>query len=99
MNNDLEVKLVLASVLVGLSSMANAMPVPDVHADTKLVPARQEIVVSDAAPNVLDAKFQVPGTPSEGFLQICKPGGSCFGESGPEFSQSWNGQMRLPRPM
>lgn len=95
MNTEVKTKLVLASVLAGASTMA--APIPMNAASTGASPVRHEVVVSQAALKTIDGKVAQAATGSEPsqerFYQIIR---GPFVESGPDFVQSWNGQMRLP---
>jgi hypothetical protein len=95
MNTEVKTKLVLASVLAGASTMAAAIPMNAAPAGAS--PVRHELVVSQAALKTIDGKVAQAATgaePSqERFYQIIR---GPFVESGPDFVQSWSGQMRLP---
>jgi hypothetical protein len=98
MNTEAKTRLVLASVLAGVSAMANAIPMKAMSAESPGVSSlRQEVAVSQAALKAIDARVEQAALrrgPSQArFYQIIR---GPFVESGPDFVQSWNGQMRLP---
>jgi hypothetical protein len=98
MKTELKTKLVLASVLASASTMANAIPIKAMPAEIPSVsPMRREVAVSQAALKAIDARVLrtaiLPEPSQDRFYQIIR---GPFVESGPEFVQSWNGQMRLP---
>ncbi|MDQ1468950.1 MAG: hypothetical protein QOJ99_430 [Bryobacterales bacterium] len=98
MNTEVKTKVVLASVLAGVSTLANANPAKAMSAEIPGVSAvRQEVVVSQAALKAIDANVQQAalrrGRAQAAFYQIIR---GPFVESGPDFVQAWKGQMRLP---
>jgi hypothetical protein len=95
MNTEMKTKLVMASLLAGV---ATTTPTKAMAAEISGVSSvRQEAPVSQAALNAIDARVRYaatrPGPSQDRFYQIIR---GPFVESGPEFVQSWNGQMRLP---
>lgn len=90
MNKELRTKIVFASLLAGFSTMAgaNMVQIQPMHTDSPAVsPVSQDLVVSQAARDQIDAKLQraafSPETLEDKFYQIKRPK-STFSETGPD---------------